>query len=280
MNHYLTSADLAAFRSHLQEEERSPGTIDKYLRDLRAFARWLAGRTVTKERVSAWKTSLIEAGYAPTTINAMLASVHSFFVFTGWGDYRVKYLRIQRRLFRDKARELSRADYERLVATAQARGQRRLALVIETIAATGIRVSELRYITVEAVRAGRADIALKGKIRTILIPSKLCKKLRTYAKRKKITSGEIFLTTGGHSLSRKQIWAEMKRLCTVAGVDPRKVFPHNLRHLFAVTYYKVSNNIAHLADLLGHSSIETTRLYLVTSGQEHARDLERLQLVL
>ncbi|MDO4280464.1 MAG: tyrosine-type recombinase/integrase [Peptococcaceae bacterium] len=280
MNHYLTAANLAAFRTHLREEERSPGTIDKYGRDLRAFARWLAGRAVTKEGVSAWKASLQEAGYAPTTINAMLASVHSFFAFAGWGDYRVKYLRIQRRLFRDTTRELTRADYERLVGTACARGQRRLALVIETIAATGIRVSELRYITVEAARAGRADIALKGKIRTILIPAKLCKKLRTYAKHKKITFGEIFLTKGGHSLSRKQIWAEMKRLCTAAGVDPRKVFPHNLRHLFAVTYYKVSNNIAHLADLLGHSSIETTRLYLVTSGQEHARDLERLGFVL
>ncbi|MDO4281883.1 MAG: tyrosine-type recombinase/integrase [Peptococcaceae bacterium] len=279
MNHYLTPADLAAFRSHLQEEERSPGTIDKYGRDLRAFVRWLAGRTVNKERVSAWKSSLQEAGYAPTTVNAMLASVHSFFAFAGWGDYRVKYLRIQRRLFRDTTRELTRADYERLVGTACARGQRRLALVIETIAATGIRVSELRYITVEAARDGRADIALKGKIRTILIPAKLRRKLLQYAKKQKTASGEIFLTRSGKSLSRRQIWAELKRLCKHAGVEPKKVFPHNLRHLFAVTYYKASNNIARLADVLGHSSIETTRIYLITSGQEHARDLERLGLV-
>ena len=191
----------------------------------------------------------------------------------------MKYLKIQRRLFRSTGRELTKDEYTRLVETAQSLGKTRLALLIETICATGIRVSEVKYITAEALRAGRADISLKGKIRTVLLPGKLCRKLQKYAKKQKITSGEIFLTRSGKGVSRRQIWAEMKGLCKDAGVAPTKVFPHNLRHLFARTFYRVSRDVAKLADVLGHSSIETTRIYLISTGAEHVRQLDRLGLI-
>ena len=197
----------------------------------------------------------------------------------GWEDCRAKFLKIQRRMFRDQSRELTRADYDRLITAAQGRGQARLALLMETICATGIRVSEVRYITVEAAKTGRAEITLKGKIRVILIPGKLCRKLLKYAKKNKTASGEIFLTGNGSRISRRQIWAEMKRLCKYAGVEPSRVFPHNLRHCFAVAFYRACKDIAKLADVLGHSSIETTRIYLLTSGAEHQRQLDRLGLV-
>ena len=191
----------------------------------------------------------------------------------------MKHLRVQRQLFRDSARELSREEYARLVETARRLGRGRLSLLMETICATGIRVSEVRYITAEAVREGRTEIALKGKIRTILLPGKLCRKLEKYARQKKITSGELFLTRSGRPMSRKQIWAEMKGVCRAAGVAPSKVFPHNLRHLFARCFYRVSRDVAKLADVLGHSSIETTRIYLISTGAEHARTLDQLRLI-
>ena len=209
----------------------------------------------------------------------MLAAVNSFFRFAGWEDCQVKFLKLQRRLFRDAGRELSRAEYERLVETAANLSRPRLALLMEAICGTGVRVSEVRYLTVEAVQAGRADISLKGKIRTILIPNKLCRKLLKYARKQKITSGEIFLTRSGKGMSRRQIWAEMKSLCERAGVEPSKVFPHNLRHVFAAAFYKSCKDIVRLADVLGHSSLETTRIYLLTSGAEHQRQLDRLGLV-
>lgn len=275
----LTFEQLAAYDDHLRCEERAPGTREKYLRDLRAFALWLDGRPLEKKLAHAWKEDLQAQGYAPVTINAKLSALNGLFCFLGWEDCRVKFLKIQRRLFRDQARELTRQEYDRLLETARSLGRDRLALLMETICATGIRVSEVRYITVEAARQGRAEIALKGKSRTILIPNKLCRKLLKYAQKQKTASGEIFLTKGGMSLSRKQIWAEMKSLCKRAGVEPSKVFPHNLRHLFATAYYRAYKDIVKLADVLGHSSIETTRIYLVTSGLEHARQLERLGLV-
>lgn len=181
--------------------------------------------------------------------------------------------------FGTRPRELTRPDYDRLIAAARELGRDRLALVMEAICSTGVRVSEIRYLTVEAVQRGRAEISLKGKVRTILIPTKLARKLLKYAKKNKTVSGEIFLTGNGKSLSRRQIWAEMKRLCVHAGVEPSKVFPHNLRHCFATAYYRAYRDIAKLADVLGHSSIETTRIYLLTSGEEHQRQLDRLGLV-
>lgn len=277
--HRLTPQQIQAYTRHLQLEERSPATVEKYLRDVRAFALWLNGRTISKELTSEWKTHLVAQNYAPTTINAMLSAVNSLFAFLGWGECRVKFLKIQRRLFRDAARELTRSEYERLLSAARSLGRERLALLTETICATGIRVSEVRYITLEAAAAGRAEIALKGKIRVILLPGKLCRKLQKYARQQKIASGAIFRTGSGKELGRRQIWAELKGLCRHAGVAPEKVFPHNLRHLFATVFYRACRDIVKLADLLGHSSVETTRIYLMASGAEHERQLERLGLV-
>ena len=279
MERKLEAADIAAFRQHLLEEEREPATIEKYLRDVSGFAAWIGREMVTKETVTRWKEQLATSGCQAVTVNGKISAVNKFFTFLGWTDCRVKYLRIQRRMFRNTERELTKDEYSRLVETAQSLGRERLSLLIETICATGIRVSEVRYITIEAIQSGRADIALKGKIRTILLPGKLCRKLLKYARKKKIASGEIFLTRSGQGLSRRQIWAEMKAICARAGVEKTKVFPHNLRHLFARTFYRACRDVARLADVLGHSSIETTRIYLISSGVEHARQLERLGLI-
>lgn len=275
----FTAQPIGEYEAWLRREERASGTREKYLRDVRAFRSWLNGRAVDKEQVAAWKGHLLEQGYAPVTVNSMLASLHSFFRFAGWSGCQVKYVNIQRRLFRESQRELTRREYQCLTDTAYRLGKERLGLVLESIAATGVRVSELCYLTVEAAQKGRAEISLKGKVRVILLPSKLCHKLLKYAKKNKIASGEIFITRSGKSLSRRQIWAEMKRLCQKAGVEASKVFPHNLRHLFATAFYQISRDIVKLADVLGHSSIETTRIYLVTSGSEHARELNRLGFI-
>ena len=275
----IDSLQLGAFSQQLTMEEREAGTIEKYMREVKKFALWQGRRKVTKETVSEWKEQLRTAGYKPETVNGKLSAVNKFLSCMGWGECCVKYLKIQRRLFRSTGRELTKDEYTRLVETAQGLGKTRLALLIETICATGIRVSEVKYITAEALRAGRADISLKGKIRTVLLPGKLCRKLQKYAKKQKITSGEVFLTRSGKGVSRRQIWAEMKALCKQARVAPSKVFPHNLRHLFARTFYRVSRDVAKLADVLGHSSIETTRIYLISTGAEHVRQLERLGLI-
>ncbi len=274
----ITEETLAAFARQLGEEERSPATLEKYLREVRQFAAFLGGREVTRELAASWREEL-SARQSPATVNGKLTALDRLLAFLGWEDCRVKHLRVQRQLFRDSARELSREEYARLVETARRLGRGRLSLLMETICATGIRVSEVRYITAEAVREGRTEIALKGKIRTILLPGKLCRKLEKYARQKKITSGELFLTRSGRPMSRKQIWAEMKGVCRAAGVAPSKVFPHNLRHLFARCFYRVSRDVAKLADVLGHSSIETTRIYLISTGAEHARTLDQLRLI-
>ena len=234
----IPAEQIATFRQHLLEDEREPITIHKYLRNILEFTAWLAGKPVSKELVIQWKDHLQHSGQQPVTINGKLSALNRFFAFLGWSNCRVKHLRIQRRMFRSTARDLTREDYTRLVETAQALGKDRLALFIETICATGIRVSEVRYITVEAARAGQTTISLKGKLRTILLPGKLCRKLLKYARKKKIASGEIFLTRSERGLSRRQIWAEMKALCDRARVERSKVFPHNLRHLFARTFYR------------------------------------------
>ena len=277
MENRIKREDLQRFAAYLRQEEKSEGTIEKYLRDAAGFAARMENQPVTKEAVAAWRDGLVDAGYAPVTVNSMVAAVNALLRFLGWADCRVKALRLQRRMFREQSRELTREEYDRLIAAAQKKP--RLALLMETICGTGIRVSEVRYITVEAARAGRADISLKGKVRTILLPGKLCRKLLKYAKKNKIASGEIFLTGSGKGMTRRQIWAEMKALCDKAGVERTKVFPHNLRHLFARTFYKVTRDIAKLSDVLGHSSMETTRIYLISTGAEHARTLDRLGLV-
>ena len=278
MNSIITTDRIDAYCLSLLADERSAGTISKYRRDLKAFARWLDGRAVTKETAAGWKAHLMNKGYAPRTVNSMLAAVNGFCRFVGL-PIKVKFLKIQRQIFRDSAKELTKEEYDRLLTAARESGQERLALIMETLCATGIRVSELRYITVEAAKDGRATIALKGKIRTILLPTKLHRKLVKYAKKEKIASGAIFRTKSGKPISRRQVWYELKRLCKAAGVEASKVFPHNLRHLFATTFYKACKDIARLADVLGHSSIETTRIYLTVSGAEQARQLDRLGLV-
>ena len=253
-DHHVPQEHLSAFARRLAEEERSAGTVEKYLRDAGAFLEWLAGAPVNREAVTGWKAHLVRSGYRPATINSMLAALNTFLRFIGLEDCRVRALRVQRRLFQSEERELSRQEYQRLLDTARTLGRDRLALVMETICAAGIRVSEVRYI-------------------------KLCRKLLKYARQQKTASGEIFLTKSGKPLSRRQIWAEMKRLCLRAGVAPTKVFPHNLRHLFARTFYQATRDVAKLADVLGHSSIETTRIYLISTGAQHRRDLDRLRLV-
>ena len=277
--HILTPERIERFGSMLRSEERAPATIEKYLRDVRAFALWLDGGMVAKDTAARWKSHLRDSGLSPVTVNAKLSALNTLFHFLGWEDCRVRFLKIQRRVFRDTARELSQAEYERLLETARSRGRERLALLMETICAAGIRVSEVRFITVEAAESGRAEIWLKGKIRTILLPGRLCRKLLKYAKKGKIVSGEIFLTGNGKAISRCQIWREMKSLCKAAGVCSSKVFPHNLRHLFAAVFYRTTRDIVKLADILGHSSINTTRIYLMSTGAEHARQIERLRLV-
>ena len=276
----INEEKIAAFTRRLTtDDELAPGSVEQYVRAVRRLAEFLDGRPAGKELAVAWKETLC-AAYAPVTVNAMLAAANRFFAAQGWDECRVKALRIQRRVFRSAERELTKDEYVKLVETAAGNGQERLALVTETICAIGIRVSELKYITVEALKQGRADVALKGKVRTLFLPGKLCRKLLKYAKRKKIASGEVFITRSGKSLSRKQIWAELKALCKKAGVSAGKVFPHNLRHLFARTFYKACRDIVKLADVLGHSSIEVTRIYLISTGAEHADSVARLGLLL
>ena len=279
MEYYMTDERITEYLKALENEERATATIEKYRRALLSFAVFLSGAAVTPEMIRLWKDDLRASNYAPSTINACLAALNGFFCFCGWADCCARFLKIQRRLFRDSKQELTRAEYERLVAAAEAAGDRALALLMETICSTGIRVSEVQYITVEAAKNGKTEIALKGKIRTILLPAKLCRKLLKFAARQKTASGAIFRAKSGKAMSRYQIWSKMKKLCVRAGVDAGKVFPHNLRHLFATAFYRAYKDIVKLADVLGHSSIETTRIYLVTSMAEHRRQLEQLKLV-
>lgn len=275
----MTPALLCRYTEHLREQERSAATVEKYTRALRMFYLWLPeGKTVERETAMAYKQFLAET-HSSGGVNVELASLNGFFRLMGWNDLCLKPLRIQRRAFADRSRELTREEYERLVTTAEQRKDQRLSLLLQTMAATGIRVSEVPFITVDAVQTGKTEISLKGKIRTILLPGKLCRKLRKYISRSGITNGPVFRTRTGRALGRKEIWAQMKTLCAAAGVEPRKVFPHNLRHLFARVFYAAQKDIAKLADLLGHSSIETTRIYLLSSGTEHQRALDRLRLV-
>ena len=275
----LTQREFDQFEDYLRHDEREESTIEAYLRSLTRFAEWADGRAVTKELAMEWKTALSESGYRPISVNAMLAAVNKFFTCMGREDCKVKYLKLQRQMFRKSEKDLSKEEYQRLVQAAHEKGDLRMELILETICATGIRVGELKYITVEAVRAGVAEIALKGKIRTILLPHRLCRKLQKYAKQQKIASGKLFLTQDGLPVSRQSIWTRMKALCEAAGVERSKVFPHNLRSLFARSFYGSCHDVVRLADVLGHSSIETTRIYLMSKGKEYLRQLDKLGLV-
>ena len=276
----ITNRKLAEFGQYLREEEYGKATMEKYLREVGYFCRWLENRKVDKKITVEFKNDLQEKGYAPSTINGKLSALNAFFRFAGWEECRVKFLRIQRQIFREQKKELNREEYRRLLKAAKDRKNERLALLMETICGTGIRISEMSYITVEALRRGRAEVVLKGKVRIIFLSEKLCRRLSEYAEKTGIVSGEIFLTGNGRRLSRRQIWREMKGLCQYAGLEEAKVFPHNLRHLFAEEFYRVSGDIVKLADVLGHSSIETTRIYLKTSGKEHTRYLDNMGLLM
>ena len=275
----LTPTHIRRYLLHLREQERAPATIQKYAHDLGALAAYLDGAPLTKTALIGWKEALV-AAHAPATVNSMLAAMNSFLAFMGWRELTVKPLKMQKNLFSDEGRELSRDEYARLVRAAGQQGNERLSLVIQTICATGIRVSELKFITAEAVQIGRAEITNKGKRRVVFLPEKLRRVLKAYLKAQKKTAGAVFTTRTGKPLDRSNIWRDMKKLCESAGVEPGKVFPHNLRHLFARTYYTLEKDLSRLADILGHSSVATTRIYTAESGRVHARQVERMGLVL
>lgn len=261
-----------------REQERSKATLQKYKHDLCALMAFLQGRELTKTALISWKEKLIEA-YAPASVNAMLAAVNGYLCFMGWVQLMVKPLKIQKSLFLEEEKELTREEYVRLVKAAQAKENIRLALVLQTICATGIRVSELKFITVEAVQSGRAEIANKGKRRIVFLPDQLRKVLKKYIRNQKKTAGAVFTTRTGRPLDRSNIWRDMKKLCESAQVSEKKVFPHNLRHLFARTFYSIEKDLSRLADILGHTNLCTTRIYTAESGAVHARQMERLKLI-
>ena len=274
----ISEQKICAFHDYLVQEEKSRVTVEKYIRDVKAFGIFLTGRKLSKEITMEYKQQLIDAGYAPASINSMLASLNSFFAWIDRRDCCVKNLRVQHQAFCSEENELTKEEYFRLLDAAEKNP--RLSLLLQTICGTGIRVSELKYFTVEAIRCGKIIVSCKNKTRTIIIDGKLKKKLLQYARECRISSGIIFRTRSGKALDRSNIWSAMKKLCAIAKVNPSKVFPHNLRKLFARMFYKIKRDIAKLADVLGHSSIETTRIYIIDTGVEHRQTIESLGLVI
>lgn len=280
MKRQLTEKDIEKFTKYLVNEEKSKNTIEKYIRDVRLFLKYINGADITKEIVIAFKNNLISKGYAVRSVNSMLASLNSLFLFIEWPDCKVKTIKIQRQIYCSAEKELTKSDYIQLVNAAKQIGDERLNLILQTICGTGIRVSELQYFTVEAVKKGVVTVSLKGKTRFVFIVRELQKKLLRYVSAYGIKTGPIFVTRNGTPMNRISIWREMKKLCEYAGVASTKVFPHNLRHLFARTFYEIEKDIAKLADVLGHSSINTTRIYIITAGDEHRRYLENMRLII
>lgn len=276
----LTEKIITAFERELRREEKGANTVEKYLRDVRAFFVFVGESEVSKETAIAYKNRLIESRYAPRSINSMLSSVNALFAFLGRMDCRVKAIKLQRQIYCPEEKELTKEEYRRLLDAARQKGNERLDLLVQTICGTGIRVSELRFITVESARKGAATVSLKGKTRTVFLVRELQKKLLRYTKSRGITTGPVFITASGKPLSRTNIWRDMKALCKSAQVDPKEVFPYNLRHLFARTFYDIEKDIAKLADILGHSSIETTRIYIMSTGVEHRHRMEKMRLVI
>lgn len=274
----LSRRRMEQYAVFLQEQEKSAATIQKYIHDLALLQKFLDGKAFEKADLIAWKTE-IASKYAAASVNTMIAALNGFLEFCGWSDWKIKPLKIQKSLFCDAEKELSRNEYRKLVSAAERDGNERLSLVIQTICATGIRVSELQYMTAEAVAAGRALITNKGKRRTVFLPNKLCLVLRKYLKQQNRTTGPVFVTRSGKPLDRSNIWRDMKRLCETAGVYTEKVFPHNLRHLFARTYYAMEHDLSRLADILGHSNINTTRIYTIESGRVHAKQMDHMGLL-
>ncbi len=276
---FITSKMITNFETELRNDEKSGNTIEKYLRDVGCFATFARECIIDKALVLEYKAQL-EKDYALASANSMLAAINSFFKFVGWYDCCVKQFKVQRKTYCSEESELTKQEYIALVRTAEHKKNERLSLLIQTICGTGIRVSELEYITVEAIKCGEAVVSCKGKSRKVFIVKDLCRKLQKYAKDQNITSGAIFITKTGKPMNRSNIWREMKSLCKQAGINPNKVFPHNLRHLFARTFYGIEKDIAKLADILGHTSINTTRIYIITTGAEHRRKLETMHLII
>lgn len=275
----LTEEIIDDYRNNLILQEKRVATIEKYIRDIRAFSVYTQDKTITKEIVIAYKSHLQE-NYAVRSVNSMLASINSLFAFLNWFDLRVKSLKLQQKVFCSEEKELTKAEYKRLCDVAKQKKNQRLNLIIQTICATGIRVSELQYITIEAVKCGEAVVNCKSKTRSVFIIKKLKQNLLRYAAEQGIKSGMIFVTKNGKPINRTNIWREMKSLCKDANVNSQKVFPHNLRHLFARTFYGIEKDIAKLADILGHSSIDTTRIYIISTGTEHRRRMENMHLII
>lgn len=275
----ITAKTIAEFKEHLILEERSEITIEKYIRDVKAFSAYTQNTVVTKETVISYKKHLQET-YAVRSVNSMLASINSLFAFLCWHDLKVKSLKLQQQVFCPEEKELTKAEYARLCRTAERKHNKRLNLILQTICGTGIRVSELQFITVEAVKQGEAIVNCKAKTRSVFIVKELKQKLLRYAAEQRIKSGMIFVTRTGKPISRTNIWREMKALCEEANVNPQKVFPHNLRHLFARVFYGIEKDIAKLADILGHSSINTTRIYIISTGTEHRQRMESMRLII
>ena len=271
----ITKKLIEKFRLYLINEEKSEATIEKYIRDIIKFRMWVSGKTLNKKIVLEYKQFLIE-NYAPTSVNSMLSSINSFFEYNEWFDCKVKALKIQKQTFSTEDKELTKSEYERLLKAAKQNENHRLYYLMQTICSTGIRVSELRFITVEAIKSRQARINCKGKVRMIWLPGELCKILLRYVKENNIKTGSVFQTRNGKPLNRSNIWSDMKKLCKMAGVSEKKVFPHNLRHLFARTYYSIQKDIVRLADILGHSNVNTTRIYTMESGIVHRRQIQKL----
>ena len=274
----ITKEILEKYKRCLIEEEKAFATIEKYIRDITVFTEWLGERQLDKTIVLEYKEHL-KSLYAPASVNSVLSSLNSFFSFNEWYHLKVRTLKIQRQIFADAYKELTKIEYKRLLEAAKKKGNEKLYLLMQTICATGIRVSELKFITVESICAKRATINLKGKMRIIIIPNDLCKMLLKYAEKKKIKSGSIFVSKNGKPLDRSNIWKLMKALCESAKVAKEKVYPHNLRHLFARTFYSIQKDVVRLADILGHSSINTTRIYTMETGEIHRRQIQKLGLL-
>ena len=270
---------IRSFVEYLEENEKSAATVEKYMRDVYAFRAFVGDREIDKQTVMDYKAYLGKH-YLVASANSMLAALNAFLQYCGAGELAVKRFAVQRQIFCEEQKELTRDEYYRLIGAANKRKNERLSLIIQTICGTGIRVSELQYITVEAVHRGEATVACKGKNRRILLVSALRKKLARYAKAQKIHAGSIFITQSGKPISRNHVWRQMKSLCEQAGVLPSKVFPHNLRHLFARTFYSMEKDIAKLADILGHASIDTTRIYIVTTSTEHLKKMQKMHLII
>lgn len=279
MERQLNQEQLRQFEAYLLCEERSAATVEKYLHDLRVFYAFMDGKELTKTAVLEYKSNLL-IKYAVTSANSMLAAVNAFFRYLGWYELCVKQYKIQKSAFCPEEKELTKAEYIRLIEAAKRKGNERLNLIIQTICGSGIRVSELQYITAEAVQRGEAFVNCKGKNRRIFIVADLRKKLLQYIKTQNIKSGAVFITKNGKPVNRHNIWRDMKALCKDADVPPSKVFPHNLRHLFARTFYGIEKDIAKLADILGHTSINTTRIYIITTATEHKRKMENMRLII